>query len=48
MAAVLLGRIEEFDGTKETDWQQYVERLLHFFTANGITEADKKKAVFCW
>ena len=44
--AALLGRIEEFDGSKEADWQQYVERLAHFFTANGITDADKKRAVF--
>ena len=38
----LLGRIEEFDSSKESDWQQYVECLEHFFTANG----DKKRAVF--
>ena len=46
MATALLGRIEEFDGSKEADWQQYVEHLAHFFTANGITDADKKQAVF--
>ena len=28
--AALLGRIEEFDGTKE-EWPQYVERVGHFF-----------------
>ena len=33
----LLGRIDEFDGTKE-DWPQYVERFDHFFNA------DKKSA----
>ena len=30
-----LGRVEEFDSNKD-DWQQYVERLEHFFVANGI------------
>ena len=45
MATALLGRIEEFNGSKEADWQQYVEHLAHFFTANGITDADKKQAV---
>ena len=39
-----LGRVDEFDGAKD-DWLQYVERLEHFYTANGITDADKKKAV---
>ena len=38
-----LGRIEEFDGS---DWQQYVERLEYFFTANGIEDGAKKRAVF--
>ena len=26
-----LGRVDEYDGTKE-DWPQYVERLEHFFS----------------
>ena len=43
MAAI--GRIEEFREDKE-DWDQYVERLDHLFTANGITVADKKRSVF--
>lgn len=41
-----LGRIEEFDGSKDSDWQQYVERLEYFFAANGISDDDKKRAVF--
>ena len=41
----LLGRIDEYDGTKE-DWSQHVERVDHFFAANGITVADKKKSAF--
>ena len=40
-----LGRVDEFDGDKG-DWQQYVERLEHFFVANGIDGAEKKRAVF--
>ena len=40
-----LGKIEEFDGGRE-EWPQYVERMGHFFTANAITDADKKRAVF--
>ena len=39
--AAMLGKLEEFDATKE-DWPQYVERLGYFFKANGITEAGKK------
>ena len=46
MSAVgTLGKVEEFDSSKE-EWTQYVERLGHFFTANGITDAGKKRAVF--
>ena len=40
-----IGRIEEFRDDKE-DWVQYGERLEHFFAANGITEAEKKRSVF--
>lgn len=40
----VLGRIEEFDPDKE-EWSIYVERLQHFFQANGIAEEDKKRAV---
>lgn len=42
--AATLGEVEEFDSTKE-EWQQYEERLGHFFLANGIMEAEKKRAV---
>ena len=30
----------------DTKWPQYIERLNHFFVANGITDADKKKSAF--
>ena len=35
-----LGPMEEFDGRKDCDWQQYVGRLEHF------DDAAKKRAVF--
>ena len=39
-----IGKIEEFDPEKE-DWPSYMEWLGHFFTANGINEEARKKAV---
>ena len=44
MAVATLGRVDEFDGARD-DWPQYVERLEHFFTANGIEDAEKKRSV---
>ena len=43
--AVTFGRIEEFDGNKE-DWSQCEERLGHFFAANGVESAEKKRSIF--
>lgn len=43
-ATVTLGRVDEFDGTRD-DWLQYIERLEHFFVANGIDATDKKRTV---
>ena len=43
--ATLLGKLEEFDKSKE-EWTQYIERMDHFFAANDITDAGKKKSVF--
>ena len=45
MAAITIGHIQEFDRSKE-EWQQYEDRLGHFFIANGIVDAEKKRAVF--
>ena len=42
--ATVFGKVDEFDGTKE-EWTQYVERLEHFFVANDIVDAGKKRAV---
>ena len=39
------GKVDKFDASKE-EWSQYVECLTHFFLANGIDEAEKKRAVF--
>ena len=41
----ILGKVEEFNPKKE-EWSNYVERLNHFFDANAIVEADKKRSVF--
>ena len=40
----LFGHVGEF--VEGQEWPQYVERLRHFFTANGVEDADKKRAVF--
>ena len=42
---LLLVESKNFSEDKE-DWDQYVERLDHFFAANGITVANKKRSVF--
>ena len=42
-ASSTFGRVDEF--AANDDWLQYVERLEHIFTANGIDAATKKRAV---
>ena len=44
MASSQIGKISKFILSKE-DWTQYVKRLEHFFPANDIKSADKKRAV---
>ena len=44
MASSQIGKIGEFTPSRE-DWTQYVEHLEHFFLANDIKSADKKRAV---
>ena len=34
----------DFDLVVET-WEEYAERLQHYFQANEITEADRKKPI---
>ena len=41
---IMMTKIDEFDTSKE-EWSQYVERPIKFFLANGIDEAEKKRAV---
>ena len=46
--AGLLGKVDAFDPELE-DWPQYVERLEHFFEANGIVgdaNAAKRRSTF--
>ena len=43
--STLVGKINEFDWSKE-EWPQYVKGMDHFFTANGIDAADRKKSTF--
>ena len=44
MATATIGKIDEFDSDKE-GWESYCERIQLYFTANEITENDKKRAV---
>ena len=39
----LIGKVEEFQ--ENDNWIEYTERLEHYFTANEITDAGKKRAV---
>ena len=45
MAPVILGRIEEFDSSRE-EWPQHAERLEYFFAANSIAEDEKNVQFF--
>ena len=45
MVGSLLGRVDHYDPSKE-EWTQYVERLEHFFAANGIDMEEKKRSAF--
>ena len=42
--AVMFGQMCEFDASRE-DWTQYSERLSHYFGANSITDAARKKSI---
>ena len=41
----LFGFVEPFDKTND-ECELYVERLEQYFSANGITDTDKKGAIF--
>ena len=36
------GHLTKFDGNVE-DWEIFTEQLLHYLTANGITDEAKKR-----
>ncbi|XP_036071205.1 uncharacterized protein LOC118597883 [Oryzias melastigma] len=42
--AATVGSLVQYD-SKEQSWEEYCEILDHFFVANGINDADKKRAV---
>ena len=40
----LIGKVDEFRPDQE-GWDQYTERLEHYFGANGITDSGKQRAI---
>ena len=44
MATSVVGAAPEFDGDT-SEWEIYTERLAHYFAANGIEAAEKKRAI---
>ncbi len=42
--AVAFGRIDAFDADVES-WTAYTERIEHYFLANGITDAARKRSL---
>ena len=45
MATPLFGKIDEFNGENE-EWRHYMERMNHFFAANGIENQEKQRSIF--
>ena len=45
MVAKLIGQVGEFVEGQE-EWSQYAERVDHYFVANDVDGAEKKRAVF--
>ncbi|XP_028418795.1 uncharacterized protein K02A2.6-like [Dendronephthya gigantea] len=43
--AALFGNINEFDAYTDQNWDEYIERLEHYFVANEVEEAEKKRAI---
>ena len=41
----LIGKLVDFDPAVET-WEQYAERLQHFFDANEIQDDSRKRSIF--
>ena len=38
------GTVSMFDPSTE-DWTTYTERMKHYFVANNVTDADKKRSI---
>ena len=38
------GAVSMFDPNME-DWMTYTERMKHYFVANDVTDADKKRSI---
>ena len=38
------GSVSQFDSKKE-EWTSYVERMRHYFIANDVVDAAKKKSI---
>ncbi|KAB0798044.1 hypothetical protein PPYR_09037, partial [Photinus pyralis] len=46
MASLGLGSIEQFNVAAAETWTVYIQRVNFYLEANGITDANKKRAVF--
>lgn len=44
MASAMVGTLVAFDSQVQV-WEEYVEVMEHLFVANGITDADRKRAI---
>ena len=44
MAVALIGTVGQYEANVES-WEQYTERLGHFFAANGITDVNKQRSI---
>ena len=45
MATPTFGKIDEFNGENE-EWRHYIERMNHFFEANGIEDQEKQRSIY--
>ena len=45
MMATSYGKLDEFDPSSDEDWIQCIKWMKYYFAANGITSADKQRAV---
>ena len=43
--ATFFGKLDKFDPELGEDWIQYVEQMEYYFQANGISAAEKQRAI---